>query len=131
MNSQPKLLLIEDDKHLAEMYAKKLHLNGYDVTLAKEGNIGLQKARAGVFDIIVLDLMLPGLSGIEVLGMLRSDRKTVKIPIVVYTNYGDIKNKEQCLTYGADEFILKIDSSPEGLCQTIGKILTERKIEAI
>lgn len=113
------------------MYAKKFHINGYDVILAKQGTDGFQKTRHDDFDVIVLDLMLPGLSGIEVLEMLRSDRKTAKTPIVVYTNYGDIKNKEKCLTYGADEFILKVDTSPEGLCQTISRILTEKKIEAI
>jgi CheY-like chemotaxis protein len=75
--------------------------------------------------------MLPELSGVEVLEMLRTERKTAKTPVVVYTNYGDVRNREKCLTYGADEFILKVDSSPESLCQTINKLLTEREIEAI
>jgi DNA-binding response OmpR family regulator len=127
----PKLLLIEDDKHLAEMYAKKLNLSGYNVTVAKDGQSGLEKARAENFDIIVLDLMLPGIQGVDVLGMIRSDRKTAKTPVIVYTNYGDIKNKEKCLLYGADEFILKIDTDPEGLCQSVSRLLTERKIETI
>lgn len=123
--------MIEDDKQLAEMYAKKFHLRGYDVTLAKEGRLGYEKAHAGNFDAIVLDLMLPGMSGIEVLEMIRLDKKTALTPIIVYTNYNDIKNKEKCITYGADEFVLKIDTDPDGLCQTINRILTERKIEAL
>lgn len=123
--------MIEDDKHLAEMYAKKFHLRGYDVTLAKDGGLGYQKAHTGNFDVIVLDLMLPGMSGIEVLEMIRLNQKTALTPIIVYTNYNDIKNKEKCITYGADEFILKIDTDPDGLCQTINRILTERKIEAL
>jgi two-component system alkaline phosphatase synthesis response regulator PhoP len=127
----PKLLLIEDDKQLAEMYAKKFHMNGYDVTLAKDGSKGFEKAHAEDFDVIVLDLMLPGISGIEVLEMIRMNKKTALTPIIVYTNYNDPKNKERCITYGADEFILKVDTDPEGLCQTISRVLTERRIEKI
>lgn len=113
------------------MYAKKFYRNGFDVTLAKDGQSGFEKAHGEKFDIIVLDLMLPGISGVEVLEMIRMDRKTALVPVIVYTNYNDIRNKERCITYGADEFILKVDTNPEGLCQTINKVLTEKKIEKI
>lgn len=126
-----KLLLIEDDKQLGEMYAKKFDKNGYEVTLVKDGATALSKTHSEQFDIIVLDIMLPGLSGIETLGMLRSERKTAMTPVIVYTNYGDQSNREKCLTYGADEFILKVESTPESLCETIGRILTEKKIEKV
>ena len=130
-DSLTKLLLVEDDKQLGEMYAKKFNKNGYEVTLVKDGATGLSKTHSENFDVVVLDIMLPGLSGIEALGMIRSERKTAKTPVIIYTNYGDQSNREKCLTYGADEFILKVDTTPESLCETIGRILTEKKIEKV
>lgn len=118
-----KLLLIEDDKQLSHMYAQKFTSDGFDVTIASSGSQGIQTAKEGDFNIIVLDLMLPGISGVDVLEFLRSDPKTVKTPVVIYTNYGDQFNREKCLTYGADEFVLKVDSTPESLCKTIRTVL--------
>lgn len=118
-----RLLLVEDDKQLSGMYAQKFQKEGFDVTIAQTGSDGIQVARGNDFDIIVLDLMLPGISGVDVLEILRSDERTVKTPVVVYTNFGDNFNREKCLTYGADEFVLKVDSTPESLCETIKRVL--------
>ncbi len=117
-----KLLLIEDDKQLSAMYSQKFTSEGWNVTICHEGSGGVQMAKETNPDIIVLDLMLPGLSGIEVLELLRQDGKTAKTPIVIYTNYGDKYNREKCLTYGADEFVLKVDSTPESLFSTVKKV---------
>ncbi len=126
-----KMLLIEDDKQLGAMYAQKFRMENFNVIICHEGTSALEKAKSEDFDIIVLDLMLPGISGIDVLGMLRADFKTVKTPIVVYTNYGDNFNRDKCLTYGADEFVLKVSSTPESLCQTINRVIAEKEIETI
>lgn len=118
-----KILLVEDDKSLAKMYAKKLSAEGYDVFISHDGSDAIQEALNNRFDAIVLDLMLPGISGVDVLEMLRSEAKTVKIPVVVYTNYGDNFNREKCLMYGADDFILKVESTPEHLIRSIENAL--------
>lgn len=119
------LLLIEDDKHLAEMYAKKFQNSGFEVTITKNGPTGIEEARKNKYDVLVLDIMLPGISGIEVLELLRTDVKTAKIPVVIYTNSGDEEHKKKALFYGADEYILKIDSTPESLCETINKVVSK------
>lgn len=119
-----KLLLIEDDKHLAEMYAKKFQNSGFEVTITKNGSTGIEEAKRNKYDVLVLDIMLPGISGIEVLELLRTDVKTAKIPVVIYTNSGDEEHKKKAMCYGADEYILKIDSTPESLCQTINKMVS-------
>jgi two-component system, OmpR family, phosphate regulon response regulator PhoB len=118
------LLLIEDDKHLAEMYAKKFQNSDYEVTIAKNGPTGIEEAKKIKYDVLVLDIMLPGISGIEVLELLRTDVKTAKIPVVIYTNSGDEEHKKKAMCYGADEYILKIDSTPEILCETINKVVS-------
>lgn len=114
-----KVLLVEDDKALSAMYAKKFAAEGFDVTITHSGLDAVSKAKEEAFDVAVLDIMLPGMSGINVLEMLRLDPATSKLPIIVYTNYGDKHNREKCLTIGADDFILKIDTTPELLAQTI------------
>lgn len=121
-----KLLLIEDDKALSKMYAKKFGTEGWDVLVCHDGSKAVESSRADSYDMIVLDLMLPGLSGIDILGLLRSDKRTVKIPVIVYTNYGDEYNRGKCLTYGADEFVLKIDSTPDSLSRTISRVYKDR-----
>lgn len=117
------LLLIEDDKQLSHMYAKKFSNEGWDVVICHNGTDAIQMSKEGNHDAIVLDLMLPGISGIDVLEILRSEPKTVKVPVIVYTNFGDNYNREKCLTYGADDFVLKIDSTPEGLVSVVKKVL--------
>lgn len=126
-----RLLLIEDDKDLSRMYSLKFSNDGWDVYTCHDGADALQVAKANRFDIIVLDLMLPGISGVDVLEILRSDPKTVKTPVIVYTNYGDNFNRDKCLTYGADEFVLKVDSTPESLLETINRVVMLKSTEDI
>lgn len=118
-----KLLLIEDDKQLSAMYAKRFMNDGWDVSVCHDGSRAPEMAKSDLYSAIVLDLMLPGMSGINVLELIRSDKKTAKIPVIVYTNYGDEDNREKCLTYGADEFVLKVDSTPDSLSKTVDKVL--------
>jgi DNA-binding response OmpR family regulator len=122
------MLLIEDDKVLSKMYAKKFGNEGWNVTVCHDGSQAPTIARGSAFDMIVLDLMLPGLPGIDVLEMLRCDKRTAMVPVVVYTNHGDEYNREKCMTYGADEFVLKVDTTPEGLSQTINKVYSAKNL---
>lgn len=123
------MLLVEDDRPLAKMYAKKFNHEGWDVTNCYNGSDAIQVAISGDFDVIILDLMLPGISGVDVLEMLRSDAKTVRVPVIIYTNFGDNFNREKCLSYGADDFILKVDSTPETLCRAIENSLILKPAE--
>lgn len=118
-----KLLLVEDDRQLSAMYAQKFKKAGFSVSMTTDGQTGAQMAIEGGYDLVVLDLMLPGLSGVEVLELIRSNLSTAKLPVIVYTNAADDKNKQKCLSYGADEFILKIDSTPDSLVKTINKVI--------
>ncbi len=119
-----RLLLIEDDKQLSVMYAQKFKKAGFSVSMTGDGQTGIQMAIGGDFDLVVLDLMLPGLSGVEVLELIRSNIKTTKLPVIVYTNSCDKKNKQKCLSYGADEFVLKINSTLDSLVKTINKVVS-------
>jgi two-component system alkaline phosphatase synthesis response regulator PhoP len=125
------LLLVEDDKQLSEMYARKFTEEGFSVFVCHDGSESIQQAKEKNFDAIVLDLMLPGISGMDVLEIIRQDERTVKTPVLVYTNYGDNFNREKCLTYGADEFILKVDTTPNSLCEAIKKVINLKEVEGL
>lgn len=126
-----KLLLIEDSDDLSQLYAKKLSLEGWVVTICHDGSEAIQTAIRQDFDMIILDLMLPGISGIDILEQLRTESSTIKIPIIVYTNFGDNFNREKALGYGADEFLLKTDITPEDLSETIQKVETLKEVEGM
>jgi DNA-binding response OmpR family regulator len=126
-----RILLVEDDKHLAEMYARKFSVENWITFICNDGGEALAKAREVDPNVIILDLMLPGISGIDVLQILRTDEMTVKIPVIVYTNYGDAYNREKCLVSGADEFVLKVDSTPEELTRVIKNTRILKEIESM
>lgn len=126
-----KLLLIEDSEDLAHLYSKKLCLEGWDVIICHDGSEAIQTATRQSFDMIILDLMLPGISGIDVLEQLRTESSTIKVPIIVYTNFGDNFNREKALSYGADEFLLKTEITPEDLSEAIKKTETLKEVEGM
>lgn len=126
-----KLLLVEDSEDLAHLYAKKLSLEGWNVIICHDGSEAIQTARQQNFDMVILDLMLPGISGIDILESLRTESSTIKVPVIVYTNFGDNFNREKALSYGADEFLLKTDITPEDLSEAIQKIETAKEVEGM
>ncbi|HSX48183.1 MAG TPA: response regulator, partial [Candidatus Nanoarchaeia archaeon] len=90
MAGSKKILIIEDDKFIAEMYAKLLVGHGYKVDFAVNGKEGLQKAKGGDYDLILLDIMMPEVTGIDVLKQLRGDDGIglANTKIVILTNLG-------------------------------------------
>lgn len=80
-----KILLIEDDDYLSQMYKTKFALAGFNLILAKDGEEGLAKAKKEKIDLVLLDLILPRLSGFEVLKKLKQGKKTKNVPIIAFT----------------------------------------------
>jgi DNA-binding response OmpR family regulator len=115
MPDSPSILLVEDDRDLASLL--RLHLTdaGYDVEAVADGALALQKALATSFDLIVLDLMLPGLSGLEVCRQLREAGRTV--PVLMLTAQGDVTARVKGLETGADDYVAKPFSIPEVLAR--------------
>jgi DNA-binding response OmpR family regulator len=99
-----KILIIEDDADIAEIERDYLDADGYQVAIAADGVSGLNAALAGDYDLILLDLMLPGMSGFEV---CRKLREKLTIPILMVTALGDDLDKIRGLGLGADDYIEK------------------------
>jgi DNA-binding response OmpR family regulator len=115
------VLLIEDDVAAAEMYRLRLVADGYLVMIARDGREGLRMAADEAPDFIYLDLRLPGLDGFEVLERLRADAATMHIPVIILTNYGEPELQERGLKLGALEFLVKADTTPAQLSDSVGR----------
>lgn len=128
-----RLLLIDDDQALSLLLTEYLGDEGFDVTPAYTGQDGLQAARDGEFDIITLDIMLPGMSGIEVLKHLRQQECTT--PVLMLTAKGDDVDRILGLELGADDYLPK-PCNPRELLARIRAILrrsqngTSEKVQA-
>ncbi|MDI9495762.1 MAG: response regulator transcription factor [Bacillota bacterium] len=99
-----KILIVEDEQKIARFLELELKYEGYDVTIAKDGREGFEKGKDPEIDLIILDLMLPGLSGIEVCRRLR---QTSDVPIIMLTAKDDISDKVTGLDIGADDYMTK------------------------
>jgi two-component system alkaline phosphatase synthesis response regulator PhoP len=111
-----RVLLIEDNEDLAFGLKNNLEIEGYEVEVALDGLAGLRRAREGVFDLAVLDLMLPGMSGFTVLARLREESRT--LPVLVLTARGEEADKVRGLRLGADDYVTK----PFGLLELLARI---------
>ncbi len=99
-----KILIVEDERKIARFLELELKHEGYEVDTAGDGRTGLEKALAGTPDLIVLDLMLPELSGIEVCRRLRHESD---VPIIMLTAKDDVSDKVMGLDMGADDYMTK------------------------
>ena len=102
-----RVLIIEDEKDLAELLAFNLEKEGYNAICVHDGKLGLERAAADLPDLILLDLMLPGLLGTEVCKALRKDQRTARIPIIMITAKGDEIDRVVGFEVGADDYIVK------------------------
>lgn len=102
-----RVLIIEDEKDLAELLAFNLEKEGYAATCVHDGTQGLEQANADPPDLILLDLMLPGLPGTDVCRTLRMNLRTARIPIIMITAKGDEGDRVAGFEVGADDYIVK------------------------
>jgi len=102
-----KILIIEDDDHIIELLKFNVENNGYEVSIAMDGNEGLNKAIDELPDLILLDLMLPGIDGIEICNKLKNKDRTKDIPIIMLTAKGHETDKILGLEIGADDYMTK------------------------
>jgi two-component system phosphate regulon response regulator PhoB len=101
------VLIIEDERDLAELLAFNLEKEGYTASCVHDGKLGLEQAAADLPDLILLDIMLPGLLGTEVCKALRKDPRTAHIPIIMITAKGDEIDRVVGFEVGADDYIVK------------------------
>lgn len=107
------ILIVEDERDLAELVAFNLEKEGYRTVIAFDGTSGLETARSQLPDLIILDLMLPGMMGTEVCKVLKKTEKTARIPVVMLTARGEEIDRVVGFEVGADDYVVKPFSTRE------------------
>ena len=107
------ILIVEDEADLRELVRYNLEAEGFRVSLAESGDEAVERIRDGVPDLILLDWMLPGLSGIELCRRWRSREETARTPIIMITARGEEEERVRGLATGADDYVVKPFSMPE------------------
>lgn len=118
-----KILIIEDDKFLRELIVQKLLKEGYDVTEGFDGEEGLKKLNEEKPNLVLLDLILPGIDGFEVLQKAKQNPETANIPILVLSNLGERESMEKGLKLGAADFLVKAQFTPGEIISKIKTLL--------
>jgi len=118
-----RILLIEDDVFLLGMYSKKFELEGYEVIVADNGVDGLDAAKKYLPNIILLDILMPVMNGIEVLEHLKNNAVTADIPVILLTNFNQKDEVDKCFELGAKDFLVKAHFMPSEVVEKIKKYI--------
>ncbi len=102
-----KILIVEDDLFLGELISKKLSKDDFSVVHASNATDALDILSKGTIDLILLDLLLPDVSGFDFLKKVREDAKHVKLPVLVFSNLAEERDVKQAMDLGATDFLVK------------------------
>lgn len=120
-----KILLVEDDPLIYRLYQKTFNLEGFEVELAEDGNVALEKLKAFTPEIILLDIMMPNMNGLEFLSKIKNDPATGHVPVVVLTNMSDMNIINMATARGAALCIIKSRSEPEEVVNSVKALLAK------
>ena len=114
----PKILLVEDNEMNRDMLSRRLEKRGYTLAIAADGGVGVELAKSGAPDLILMDMSLPVIDGWEATKILKADDLTKKIPIIALTAHAMDSDRVKALESGCDDF----DTKPVELSRLLGKI---------
>lgn len=123
MAAKAKIAIIEDDVAIVQMYRLKFEADGYEVKTAGDGIAGLKLIEELKPDIVLLDLMMPQMNGLDVLAQLRKEAKTKDLKVVVLTNMGDAETASKVFAMKATDYIVKAEMTPREVSDKIKKLL--------
>ncbi len=117
------ILIIEDDRFLRELIAQKLYKENFGVSEAVDGEEGIKKIKSEKPDLILLDLILPGIDGFEVLSRMKDDPTLTSIPVIILSNLGQKEDVEKGLKLGAVDYLIKAHFTPGEIIDKIKAVL--------
>ncbi|HRY82881.1 MAG TPA: response regulator [Candidatus Moranbacteria bacterium] len=124
-NGKKKILLIEDEEIFLEMFGEKLRQDGYVVETANNGAWGLKEALSKDFNLFIIDMMMPAMTGDEIIEKLKLEEKTKDIPIIILSASVEDHVEEKVKKLGANEFFIKTKIIPSELSKKVGELLGE------
>ncbi|TAN57746.1 response regulator transcription factor [Patescibacteria group bacterium] len=120
-DSKPKIMIIEDDRFITQVYSTKLKEVGFDLAMVADGRDAVPAILNEKPDLVILDLMLPGKSGFDILRERMNSDELKKVPVIVITALAQSKEREMALSLGAQDYIIKSDHSIQEIMQKILK----------
>lgn len=125
-NKKPLIILVEDDEFLAELYATKLSLEGFEVMLATDGEKGFKLIKEKKPALILLDIILPKLDGFEVLKKVKEDETIKNIPVILLTNLSQKDEVKKGLNLGAEDYLIKAHFMPSEVVKKIKQAIIKK-----
>ena len=120
------VLVVDDDPDVCDLVRYKLEQSGFDVRRASDGDQALREVNAEVPDLVLLDIMMPGMSGLEVLERWRANGATEKLPVIMLTAKAQENDVERGFELGADDYVIK-PFSPRELARRVTAVLSRRQ----
>lgn len=121
-----KILFVEDDPFISEIYTKKFETSGFEVVSALTGRDALKKAHEAAYDLVMLDMVIPEVSGMEVLKELRTNKEyNADLKVVVFSNLSGPQERQDALAAGANGFISKTDFTPSEVVNEVRRYLDQ------
>ncbi len=117
-----RILVVDDEPHIRRVLSAILGSRGYEVMMASDGSQGLDELGTEEVDLVILDLMMPGANGLEILSKIRTDPRRAETPVIILTAKGQDTDREAALAGGANDFLTK-PFSPKKLIARIEEIL--------
>jgi len=117
------ILIVEDDKFLRELIAQKLTKEGYPLSEAIDGEEGIKKIKEEKPSLVLLDLILPGIDGFEVLSQMKEDPSVSSIPVIILSNLGQKEDVEKGLKLGVVDYLIKAHFTPGEIIEKIKAVL--------
>lgn len=118
-----KILIVEDDRYISKMYQLKFSLENYEVEMAENGRIGVEKAKTFLPDIVLTDILMPVMDGFDVIKNLKAEEATKNIPIIIMSNLGQEDHIQKGLQLGAVGYIVKSQYKPQEVVDKIKEVL--------
>ncbi|HPD73670.1 MAG TPA: response regulator [Patescibacteria group bacterium] len=120
-----KIFFVEDDEGFYNIFSVPLKMKGYDIVRVSEGTSAVERIITEKPDLILLDIVLPGMSGLDILKELREREETQSVVVIMLTNFGSDENISRAMEYGANDYLMKYNIVPSELPDKIALFLGE------
>lgn len=121
--NKKKILIIEDEQDIREVYAEILKDSGYEVLEAADGDTGVSIAKNAAWDLMLLDIMLPGEDGIHILKQIKNEPGLIKKPVILLTNLENETIITECFDIGAEGYLIKSEITPDKIVAEVSSYL--------
>ena len=127
----PRILLVEDDPMISEIYERKFSTAGFEVRIVVSGKVVLEILREEMFDLVLLDIVLPQMNGIDVLEQLRDPKNgySSDLKVVMFSNLSEKDDRDRVVALGASGFISKTEFSPTELIAEVSRFLRQFEMQ--